>query len=165
MSVQGFLLRAYFSVENGYYNFMDFLEKLRIPVYEFFVHPIENRRVPSFPVFVLILLMIIFLLAGLAFKNPGQALSLTLSVSGPQNAQVSVFQGPASLTRTVSQGSFYVFNVSKGEVLIKTSSNGFAENITTLNVESDIAITISLQPLPLPPNNAPISSLSGVQIP
>ncbi len=165
MSLQGSLLKLYFDVEDKYYNLMDFFEKLKIPVYEFFVHPIENRRVPSFPVFVLIILIVIFLLYGLVFKTSSQALSLTLSISGSQNARLSVFQGSVTFTKTVSQGGFYVFNVSRGEVLIKVSSSGFAENITTLNIESDTAFTIKLQPLPSPPNNAPIPSLSGITIP
>lgn len=165
MSVQGFLLRAYFSVENGYYNFMDFVEKLGIPVYEFFVHPIENRRIPSFPVFLIILIIIILIAFGLVFKSPVQKFDLTLSISGPSTAQVSIFQGPVSSTKTVSYGSFNVFSVSKGLVLIKSSSAGFAENITDLNVEGDAALTIKLQPLPLPPNNVSIPSLSGIQIP
>jgi len=165
MSVQGFLLKTYFTLEDKYYNLMDFFEKIKIPVYEFFIHPLENRRIPSFPVFILILLIILLILIGFVFKSPSQVVSLTLSISGPQTAQVNVFQGSTSIKKTLFQGSFYVFNVSKGEVLIKASSDGFAENITTLKIESDVALTIKLHPLSHSQNNASIPSLSGIQIP
>ncbi|MCL5011497.1 MAG: hypothetical protein M1594_01220 [Candidatus Marsarchaeota archaeon] len=164
MSIQGSLLKAYFTLEDKYYGLMDFFEKIKIPVYEFFVHPIENRRIPSFPVF-LIILIIILLAFGLVFRSPVQKFDLTLSISGPSTAQVSVFQGAVSLTKTVSEGSFNVFTVSKGLVLIKVSSAGFAENITDLNVEGDAALTVTLQPLPSPKSNASIPSFSGIQIP
>ena len=165
MSVQGSLLKAYFTLEDKYYGLMDFLEKLKIPVYEFFIHPIENRRIPSFPVFLIILIIVILLAAGLVFRSPAQKFDLTLSVLGPSTAQVSVFQGPVSLTKTVSSGFFNVFTVSKGLVLIKVSSAGFAENITDLNVEGNAALTVTLQPLPSPKSNASIPSFSGIKIP
>jgi len=53
------LLKLYFAIEGAYYKFLDFLQKLGIPVYRFFVSPLEERGVPSFPVFILIILLIL----------------------------------------------------------------------------------------------------------
>jgi len=53
------LKQAYFSVEDKYYELMDYLEdKVRVPVYEYFVEPIEKNGVPSFPIGVLLILLV-----------------------------------------------------------------------------------------------------------
>ena len=53
------LKNFYMSVEDRYYGFMEFMEtKVHIPLERFFVAPIESRGIPSFPIFMLLLLAI-----------------------------------------------------------------------------------------------------------
>jgi hypothetical protein len=107
----------------------------------------------------------LFLISALVFKAPTQTFALTLSISGAPTAQVSVFQGVGSTTKTLNQGVLYIFNVSKGDVLVKASSAGFNENITSINVQTDAVFKINLQSLPAPINTAPLPNLSGIKIP
>ncbi|MFH0834799.1 MAG: hypothetical protein V1881_00455 [Candidatus Micrarchaeota archaeon] len=59
MSLGESLKNFYMSVEDRYYAFMEFMEtKVHIPLERFFVAPIESRGIPSFPIFVLLLLAI-----------------------------------------------------------------------------------------------------------
>ena len=51
--------KLYFAIEDQYYGVMDFFDKkLGLPVYKFFVDPIENNGVPSFPFALLFLALI-----------------------------------------------------------------------------------------------------------
>ncbi len=47
----------YGQIEDSYYGFCDFLQQqLKLPVYDWFITPIESRGVPSLPIFLLLLL-------------------------------------------------------------------------------------------------------------
>ena len=77
------LKKIYFAVEDQYYAAKDFLDqKLRIPVYKFFVEPIEVNGVPSFPFAVLMLMML--------------AISAAWLLMAPQTADVSISLKSAS---------------------------------------------------------------------
>ncbi|MFH1779851.1 MAG: hypothetical protein ABH803_01760, partial [Candidatus Micrarchaeota archaeon] len=58
------LKKIYFKIEDQYYAFCDAIEKTPVKIYEWFVNPIENRGFPSFPFF---LLLIVLLFSGIAF--------------------------------------------------------------------------------------------------
>ncbi|HLC38012.1 MAG TPA: hypothetical protein VJI71_01010, partial [Candidatus Norongarragalinales archaeon] len=45
-------------LEAGYYGFCDSLEDKGIKVYEWFVNPLEDRGIPSFYAFIIILLLL-----------------------------------------------------------------------------------------------------------
>ncbi len=64
--------KIYFGLEDHYYGFCDWLEKTGIKIYEWFVNPIEDRGVPSFPFFIILLAIIIGGAAffALNFKSP-----------------------------------------------------------------------------------------------
>ena len=55
----------YYAIEDKYYDLMDSLED-KMHVYEWFVNPLEDKGVPSFPVFVLIVLALIAILINYA---------------------------------------------------------------------------------------------------
>ncbi|MBI2445623.1 hypothetical protein HYV43_04510 [Candidatus Micrarchaeota archaeon] len=83
------LLQAYFLLEEQYYKLLDILEeRFAVPIYDYFVDPIESRGIPSF----LVALLLFLLLAG------GSLLLLT--ASQPVTLQVSVF-GKVDATRTI----------------------------------------------------------------
>ncbi|MCL5011731.1 MAG: hypothetical protein M1594_02445, partial [Candidatus Marsarchaeota archaeon] len=65
------LLKIYFVLEGNYYKLMDFMQSHGLKVYNFFISPLEERRIPSFPVFVLAVLLV---LIGLFFAlSPAQS--------------------------------------------------------------------------------------------
>ncbi|MFH1246741.1 MAG: hypothetical protein V1644_00005, partial [Candidatus Micrarchaeota archaeon] len=59
MGIQADLLKFYFQVEAKYYEFCDWLEKQSVPIYEYFVTPVEKSGYPSFPVAVGVLLILL----------------------------------------------------------------------------------------------------------
>ncbi|NYZ75348.1 carboxypeptidase regulatory-like domain-containing protein [Candidatus Micrarchaeota archaeon] len=100
MAIPAFLMKAYFSAEDAYYKLADFLQKkLHIPVYKYYIEPIENTGTPSFPV-TLALLAAILLLIGVAI------------VGAPRLAfQVTVMHGSIPVEGaqvTLSGGNYYV---------------------------------------------------------
>jgi len=63
----GGLKDAYYSIEDQYYSLLDYLEDEQgIPVYEKFVEPIESSAIPSFPVAILSVIVVIAALFGIA---------------------------------------------------------------------------------------------------
>ena len=73
------LAKLYFTLEEKYYQLNDWIEaKLKIPVYKYWIEPVEKQRIPSFPVSVLIWIAII---AGALFLLLPGAPSTTLTVS------------------------------------------------------------------------------------
>lgn len=73
------LAKLYFTLEEKYYQLNDWIEaKLKIPVYKYWIEPVEKQRIPSFPVSVLIWIAVI---AGALFLLLPGAPSTTLTVS------------------------------------------------------------------------------------
>jgi len=58
----------YFALEDKYYAFVDFLDKHGIPMYKF-VDFFENRNIPSFPVFILLILFVVLLVWFIFFSG------------------------------------------------------------------------------------------------
>jgi len=128
------LLKLYFAIEGAYYKFLDFLQKLGVPVYKFFVSPLEERGVPSFPVFVLIVLVV---LSGLVFLfSPKASVATTgfvvevLSNGAPvENASVRFLGAGGSFLGSglTDNAGMVVFNGS-GVLSVVVSKNGFQES-------------------------------------
>lgn len=121
MSLAALLLKVYLFFENIYYKVMDGLASVRLPVYRFFVNPIENRKLPSFPFALLVLVVIIVALFAL-FQGPAVGRSATIIVSGPNGELLSGAQVTLSLagkkiaSAETTFGSVY-FNDLPREVL------------------------------------------------
>ena len=58
MGLLGGLKKIYYGIEDRYYGFCDFLENHGLKIYEWFVNPIEDRGIPSFPFFVLLFALV-----------------------------------------------------------------------------------------------------------
>ncbi|MFH0836229.1 MAG: hypothetical protein V1834_03640, partial [Candidatus Micrarchaeota archaeon] len=124
----------YKTIEDKYYAFLDWVNNtLHIPVYDFFVNPIEDRGYPSFPFFVLIILV---LLSGIAFLAlggfpQGQATSLTVTVMGPngaalENAKVMLQVGDESYVQYTSAGVAKFSNLPAGQqATLQVTQQGF----------------------------------------
>ncbi len=114
MGIGESLKQAYFAVEDQYYAVMDFFDqKIGLPVYKFFVDPIENNGVPSFP-FALLLLALATGGAFLLLSPSSVDLSVTVrSAEGVaiQGATVTAFVGGSEFGTQVSS--------PKGEAVFK----------------------------------------------
>lgn len=89
------LSEFYQSLEDKYYNFMDGLEASGVKVYEWFINPIEDRGMPSMPVFIIGTLLLLGLgafaiMTALGGGLPGgaQAVSVAVKVTGPDGANL-----------------------------------------------------------------------------
>ncbi|MFH0922805.1 MAG: hypothetical protein V1811_01985, partial [Candidatus Micrarchaeota archaeon] len=80
MGIVDSLKKIYFSIEDKYYALADSIEKTGIKIYEWFINPIEERGLPSFPFF---LILVALLLGGAYF-------GITMLMGGQQNATVRV---------------------------------------------------------------------------
>ncbi|MEW5955532.1 MAG: carboxypeptidase regulatory-like domain-containing protein, partial [Candidatus Micrarchaeota archaeon] len=118
MPFPAFLVKAYFSAEDLYYKAADLLQKkLHVPVYKYYVDPIENTGTPSFPVTLAIIAAILF--------------SLGIVVAGaPKIAfQVTVMHGSIPLegaTVTLSGGTYFaeLETDENGQVLFEDIPEG-----------------------------------------
>ena len=100
------LKKFYFSVEDKYYAFCDWLEKKGVKIYEFFVNPIEDRRLPSFPFFVVLLLAIVagaaFLLSGVSLGSLFQeSVATEITLLNPDG---SVYAGSVAVKLSLEDG-------------------------------------------------------------
>ncbi len=102
----------YYAIEDKYYSFMDFLnDKLHLPVYKFFVNPIEEQGIPSFPI---ALLSLVVLSVGIGF--------LATNVLFPQLVDYRV----AVLTQAGAVDGADVTLLISGKELVRKSENGVA---------------------------------------
>ncbi len=149
----------YYAVEDKYYDLMDSVEE-KTHVYEWFVNPLEDKGVPSFPVFVLVILALIAVIAFLvsSFLVPSQT-SMQLSVLssvGPTpipNATVSVAFGSQVLSNQTDANGNVSFQVpANTQVRVSVSANGFnpfSEEVSTSSQSITLpsAITLSFASL------------------
>ena len=110
----------YAKLEDKYYDFLDSLDKAGIPVYKV-VDAIEGANIPSFPIAVLVLILLIagigFLAAG--FLLPGQS-ALVVAVNDSSGANI----GNASVTVELEGGeSLSGTTNSLGEAEFKVPKN------------------------------------------
>ncbi|MBI4406413.1 hypothetical protein HY571_00700, partial [Candidatus Micrarchaeota archaeon] len=77
----GKLKQFYYKLEDGYYALLDKLHESGVDLYKYFVEPIESRGIPSFPVAVALILVIIGAVF-IAFTGFEQTGNLRVSVAG-----------------------------------------------------------------------------------
>ncbi len=63
MGLKADLLRFYFYVETKYYELCDWLREKKVPVYDYFITPVETRGLPSFPVAVICIMLFLGVVA------------------------------------------------------------------------------------------------------
>ena len=146
------LSEFYHGLEDAYYNFMDGLESSGIKVYEWFINPIEDRGMPSMPVFFLgvMLLLAGVLFAALSlsgseipFVGPGSGdVNVAVSVTGPDSAkldgvQVKLSAGDASRSAQTKNGvaNFDSVPYSK-KMTVRVDHAGFKPFVEEFSVPS-----------------------------
>lgn len=190
MDFKNSLLRIYFFLEGLYYKFMDFIDKkLRIPVYRFFISPLEERRIPSFPVFVLIVVVVLAVL--FIVLSPSHGISSNTFVvrvlsngSGVENASVvfigegnsflgrvftdaggtAAFTG-AALSADVNAGGFDEQKVVLQPGLNVVSLEAVVSNTSTVqNVSPNQQVSFSNASTTLPGNGQRLNGSSSLEV-
>ncbi|MFH0954801.1 MAG: carboxypeptidase regulatory-like domain-containing protein [Candidatus Micrarchaeota archaeon] len=144
MGVTDSIKGAYFSLEDRYYRMLDWVDEKGIPVYKV-VDAIESTGIPSFPVFIILVLIVLYLLFSAAFGGffAGNS-SVLLTVTDNQGtalegASVSIGVGtnaPIPLL-TDSQGKVRREFPKKTQLDITVSKDGFIQQNIKLFADSD----------------------------
>ncbi|MFH0972236.1 MAG: hypothetical protein V1835_06775 [Candidatus Micrarchaeota archaeon] len=88
MADEGFFKQIYTGLEDSYYGFCDFLQnQVKIPIYDAFVTPVESKGIPSFPLFIALLLVLIV----------GGYFAFQYAFPGSTSVKVSVMQAGSPL--------------------------------------------------------------------
>jgi hypothetical protein len=181
--LQALLLRYYFDLEQRYYYLMDYLEdRFRLPVYERYVDPIEERGVPSFPVTILLIVLLLSAVFVL-WPRPIPTADLvvrTLSGTGETLDDVRVLltsaDGEFTDFRTTTNGIATFEDIAIRIYSLNASKEGFSPASAEVDLGTQLLVALSLgsleQPTPTPgpvaaelPSTAPLSRASFTGLP
>lgn len=136
-------ISIYSKIENAYYALADFVDKkLHLPVYKLFIDPIEKHGIPSFPVFLVVLLAIIGGVA-LLFSGPvgsTGAFQVTVYAAGKpvDGARVAVTGQGIDLEQMTKKGIASFAGLAIGtKVKITIEKEGFQTK--------NLSVTVSAQ--------------------
>lgn len=122
----------YFSLEDRYYGFLDWLDSKGIPVYSV-VDPIESAGIPSMPVMLILFLAVVFLIAWLLF---GATLGGLFAGDGTVSVVVQDNQGTGIKNAVVS------FQIGENSpVGFTTGEDGKIEKKFPLGTELKISVS------------------------
>src|SRR3989338_705827 len=112
------LKNAYFAVEEQYYTLAETLEdRLSIPIFDSFITPVEKRGIPSFPLVLLFLLLLI-----------GASLFLLLSVYPQESVlNVRVFARAGNVTGDLVDGATVEYFSDGGLLNVSLTRRGRSE--------------------------------------
>ena len=140
----------YSSIEDGYYDLMEFMDKkLHVPAEKFFIEPIEGRGIPSFPVFIFLIISII-VLAALALRPPAlipATLQISILSEGKPVAGVTVaaISATGEFRETSNEEGIAIFNnLPPGEYTVKIDSIGYEPAVKALVLNKNGQLEISL---------------------
>ena len=144
------ILDFYYKIEDKWFNFLDFLESKHIPIYKI-VDPMEKAGIPSLPIFVAFVLILIYLLLGGGIVLGG-APSHTFSIQVVDNVTdsgkvanitilkngVEVFSGISDsaglLQVTLQEGNYSVSVVASGCTTIYSYNLPVVNGIQTFTI-------------------------------
>lgn len=155
---------TYAFIEDKYYDFMGALkEKLHLPVDQFFIEPIESRGIPSFPIFIILILAILggtFLALQPAPQKPLELQVLLTTPDGTPVAGITVnifmhaadnrdpiFGKKAGSETSNELGIAEFSGLEKGVYLIKIEPQGFEPTQKEVNLAMEGKASITLIPI------------------
>lgn len=155
MDLKRLLISIYFGIENLYYNILDEINKL-IPVYKYAIEPLENRGIPSMPVYVGAILLIILSFGALgalitfnATSSKATAILAVHTAAGlPINAATITYtlNGVENNVYTDSNGAA-LLNVKKGQtIVLKINAEGYLQSTSQINLKNNERIDVVLTP-------------------
>ncbi len=141
------------NVEGKYYAFCDTLQDHGIPVYDFFVYPLEDRGIPSLPAAVIIILALLLgigwlALGGLSLEPSSYSLKASVyGESGPiDGAVLTLSQDGSVISKTKSNegGSASFDALAKGEYSLEVEKENFEKAILAISIPRDSNLDITL---------------------
>ncbi len=158
----------YKGLEEGYYSFCDYLQKdLKFPIYDVFVNPIEGKGIPSFPVAILLFLLLIAA-GAFAFVSlqPMTLRVLVISDDGAvEGATVLLEAGEYSKLLTTENGLARFEKPPKGkEATLTVSLEGFPDARRSFRIGDSPEITIRLRRPELFDAEIIVSDFSGLPL-
>jgi hypothetical protein len=144
------LKNIYSSIEEKYYDLMDYLDNKGIPVYKV-IDFFESRNIPSFPLAIIFVLMVLF---GLFFAVSGSPIlkntvqfevQVTDGISPLKGATVSYSLEGKTITATTNEEGKAVIEVAKGEFTLTATKKNFKKATKTFNSEKTLKGIIELE--------------------
>lgn len=140
------------SLEDKYYDFLDWLDEKGVPVYKA-VDFLEERNIPTFPIALLLVLLvaagIVFLLAGILVPATG-ALTITVQDSSGNpvtGVNVQVLFGNDSLSKTTTSDGTATFSVPLNtELEVSAEKTGYVSGEEFFKLENQtgaLSVTIA----------------------
>lgn len=140
---------VYYKIEDKWFNLLDWLEAHHIPVYKI-VDPLEKRGIPSLPVFIALLLILIYVI--FASISWGGGAGFTICVQDSSNNTVSgapiriVQSGQELLSGTTDSNGCYVAALGAGSYSARVNKSGCDSNPHSFIVEdASGSTTVTLQ--------------------
>jgi hypothetical protein len=147
MKLKEIPVKIYFALEDVYYKIMDQLNKV-IPVYDYFITPIESRGVPSFPVAVIILLALIALVFLLLSPQAFLFKAMVYSQSNPlSGVTVEVYDADGNKVAeevTGANGISSFSNLSRVLLSFNASKEGFLPGGAWADLGKQDSVSIEL---------------------
>ncbi len=142
---------AYFWCEDRYYDLMDALDRSGVPVYKYFINPLESNKIPSFPVAVFSLVFLALLLF-LLFGSPAQS-SAVLSVSvtsggkplAGANVSVTIGAELGNFAITGNNGKVTFQDIPTKTALTVAASKGGVSANKTLQLRGPKTVSLELK--------------------
>jgi hypothetical protein len=155
MGVGEQLTNLYLQLEDKYYKFAEWLEAHKIPFIKYFVEPIEKNGIPSFPIAVLLLFVILLgVAAALGAFAPGTTtVRVQLSAEGRPVSDVPVtllVAGERAARNATAQNGVATFaNVPVGaQATVSVRDPSYANFSRTFEVKRDHVLRATLEAPP-----------------
>ncbi len=146
----------YRKIEDSYYKAMDFLnDKIKIPVYNWFVNPVETRGIPSFPVALLLLLLVLcgvfvafFGIPGLAGEGGESKLSVFVQSAGAplDGAKIVVVADGSEVANAISKNGKASFTgLPNADLIIRATLDGYNEAKAKISWPNEKSVRLELK--------------------
>ncbi|MFH0973476.1 MAG: hypothetical protein V1817_01660, partial [Candidatus Micrarchaeota archaeon] len=146
----------YRKIEDSYYKSMDFLnDKIKIPVYDFFVNPIETRGIPSLPIALLLLLLVLcgvfvafFGIPGFGGEDGEAKLSVFVQSAGAplDGAKIAVIADGSEVASAISAGGKASFtNLPNVDLIIRATLDGYNEAKAKISWPREKSVRLDLR--------------------
>ena len=143
MGLTSFIHHAYCGVENAWHSLFNFLDAKGIPAGRFLVDPLENRGIPSLPLYFVLALAAYFLL----FSGPSPLLTvLVMEKNRPLAGAIVLitYDGLTAAYDLTDETGTASFRVPAGKRISVEVDEGklFASNTTTITKDSQITVQV-----------------------
>jgi hypothetical protein len=129
----------YYKIEDKWFDLLDWLEEHHIPVYKI-VDPLEKRGIPSLPVFVALMLIVVYFLATMLMGGISTGAGFKISVldnhnNALGNAGIEVYQNDRLVVSgtTDSNGNYYA-SLAPGKYSAKIDNASCDKDFHDFNV-------------------------------